>query len=202
MLDPNDIVEFYDSEFKVSLSDGLWGNHLNAKWREYVFSTLIADWACYPKPVDRVDWGRLLFVMDLFPQGFRVWWVKMKNGTEYPVGYSAWYPVSSPYFDLLVKNPQKLTDRFIKPQKECREDSDIYIFNISIIEQLRKTTFSKSLLIKLAEDLTPYQTNRVASITVSPDGVRISKDRFGMKNVGPITIAGESEDVYARFTNT
>lgn len=172
-------------------------NHFG--WRNHVMSVLVADWACYETPVDRVDLNRLLYVAHVFPRGFRVWWCRSFDGRYLPVGYSAWYPISYHAFDVLARHCGDMEDRFVSPRHSPTAHGAAYIFNYSIIKPLQKTSVSRALVKGLALDLERAQQARLSAIAVSADGIRIAK-RFGMSNVGSITIQDSSpEHIYVRF---
>jgi len=172
-------------------SDGI--RYADEAWRKHVLAVLIADWACYEVPVERVDLNRLLYVAHVFPQGFRVWWCRSSEGHNVPVGYAAWYPVGAHAFETLTGHSEELEDRFVPPLQEAVPGGAAYVFNYSIIEPLRKTLASRNLMQTLASELKAAGQQRLAAVAVSADGIRIA-ERFGMTKVGTLTIAGSDPE--------
>jgi hypothetical protein len=173
------------------------GPSASAPGRRFALATLLADWACYPRPRDRVDVARLLSVLWRFPRGFRVWLGKI--GEDWlPVGYTGWYPIAPALFHRLCTDPASIADRgavvplsAIDPAGAC-----IYLFNYSIVPPLRHTAHSATLLKALARDIAGVPLAGAAAITVSADGARVA-ERFGLSHTGDISIDGEAEHVYA-----
>ena len=162
-------------------------------------ATLIADWACYTTPVDRVDYARLNYIMSSAYRYFRVWCCNDMNGQLLPVGYSAWYPISPFVFDSLQKDPSQIDDRgvfmplrFANPEKITHA----YAFNISIIDALKNTPCSLKMIHAYKKD-SKKAGQHIAAITVSAEGSQFSSIG-GLKASGVVTIQGESETLYLK----
>lgn len=169
----------------------------SAPWRRFALATLLADWACYHRPRDRVDVARLLSVLWRFPRGFRVWLGKI--GEDWlPVGYTGWYPIAPALFHRLGTDPASIAHRgAIEPLSAIDPGGTyVYLFNYSIVPPLRHTAHSATLLKALARDIAGLPLAGAAAITLSPDGARVA-ERFGLSHVGEISIDGEPELVYA-----
>lgn len=185
------------TEYASDPPTGPLGRYEDPIWRKFVLAALLADWACYTDPAERVDFSRLLFLMHTFPAGFRIWWATSSKGIRYPVGYTGWYPVSHQAFNLLTEHLSQVQTRFVAPLSKFKAGDDIYLYNYSIIPQLKKTELSKALIKRYADDVLKLNVGRLAAIAVSSDGARIAK-RFGMNKIGEITVGESVEDVYAR----
>jgi hypothetical protein len=166
--------------------------------RRFALAALVADWACYTDPAAKESYPHLLRVVSTFPAGFRVWLHQYSEDTYIPVGYSGWHPIPEAVYSKLHDTPEQITNRDqIMPIKGLEHDCNYaYIFNISIIQQLQKTTISKSLIKTLVDDLQKQPLAGLAVITVSPDGQRIAR-RFGLHQTGSITHHGQKEEAFA-----
>jgi hypothetical protein len=165
-------------------------------FRRLVSAAFLADLASYPAPVDRVELCRLLHVMHVFPRGFRVWIGELDDGSRLPVGYSGWYPVAETSFELLERTPERLQDRAVVPLPAVTPGGGfLYVFNYSVIPQLRGTSASGRLVKSLAADVAGTAWRGLAAITVSPEGARVA-GRFGMRKTGALFVGGCQEDVY------
>lgn len=174
--------------------DSPFGLHASINWRKFVLATYVADLASYEKPVDQVDFNRLLYVMNAAPGGFRVWWIKPKGQEWIPAGYTGWYPMLSTMYNVFKCAPETLVDRTVVPTKDSKL---LYLFNFSVAEQLKKTALSRALMTQFAQDIERQKAEGLACITVSEDGARIAK-RFGLKQSGYLTIEGSKEGVYTQ----
>lgn len=161
---------------------------------EFADDILLADHMCYPDPDDQVDAPRLRYICTLFPQGFRLWY--QQSGTDLSIiGYTGWYPVAAPVFDMLAQSPGLLTHRGeIMP---CRGDQGryIYIFNYSIMPEWYHSIASQRMLQALSADLALYNPSGLAAITVSDHGARVAR-RFGMYPVGSFGNNSDADIVY------
>jgi hypothetical protein len=169
----------------------------SAPWRRFALAALLADWACYRRPRDRVEFARLLHVLWHFPGGFRVWLGRI--GQDWlPVGYTGWYPIAPALFRRLSADPASIGHRgAILPLSEIDPAGTyIYLFNYSIVPPLRRTAHGASLIKALAQDIAGLPLAGAAAITLSPDGARIA-ERFGLLHVGDISVDGETEQIYA-----
>jgi hypothetical protein len=173
------------------------GPYSSPQWRKFSLAAFVSDWACYEQPADRADFPRLLSVIAAFPAGFRVWMCRL-GPAFVPVGYAGWYPISRTVFDLLETKPQTITHRGVMVPLRTVDAAQnyIYLFNYSIIPQLRRTAHSKTLLATLAQDLSSVPVAGAAAVTVSPDGARVA-ERFGLTRTGAMLFENEPEDVYA-----
>lgn len=167
-----------------SLADNLG----DPAFRRLVVAAWVADLAAYGTPDDQVDLVRLLYVMDTFPAGFRVWF-----WGDLPVGYTGWYPIAPHTVDLLVAHPEQVEHRGqVVPVRA--HTGPIYVFNYSIAAPLRRTRASRLLMRTLADELRAARPTQLAAITVSPEGTRCA-ERFGMRPVSTITVGASVEQV-------
>lgn len=173
---------------------GVLGRYGQRRWRSFVLGTFLADLACYPAPVDQVGFERLAYVMHVFPRGFRLWGGEVPGAGWLPVGYTGWYPIAASSFEVLEN--ASLRDRMVVPLPAIEPGgSFVYVFNFSIVPQLRGTVASKRLVRALAEDIAAAKARGLAAITVSAEGARVV-ERFGMKRTGTIEVGGSEEAVY------
>ncbi|MHB8270254.1 hypothetical protein [Bradyrhizobium sp.] len=189
---------FVGIDLEVS-PQSILGPFSSPQWQRLALSAFLSDWACYSEPADRVDFSRLLYVTGTFPHGFRVWFCRLEDGEFTPVGYTGWYPIASSIFELMLEKPETITHRgFIAPLPKLELASYLYLFNASIVPQLRRGTAQSSLLMRrFCEDLGNVQKRGLVSVTVSEDGARFSR-RFGMTHMGTMTVDGTAEEIYAR----
>jgi hypothetical protein len=190
-------LQFIDAGSVVRTPLSPFGHYANADWLRLTIATLLADWACYPVPVDQVSFERLLYVMHVFPAGFRTWWVKSPRAGWLPVGYTGWYPISAATFDTLAAHASTLRDRSVLPIPVLDPQGNfLYLFNYSMVAGLRRTSCSKRLVRSLVEDVRAVRCRGLAAITVSEDGVRVA-ERFGMRRSGTLLVEGTQEWVYS-----
>jgi hypothetical protein len=180
-----------------AMIDPVLGPYGSADWRRFALSVFLADWACYTHPADRGDFARLMSIVAAFPQGFRVYFANLNDGTPVPVGYTGWYPITADMFNVLHDRPHQITHRgFMVPLKElAAQDNYIYLFNYSIIDQLRKTAQSSQLIKGMVDQIKSVAYKGLGAVTVSEDGIRIA-EQFGMRFKGDITHDGETESAY------
>jgi hypothetical protein len=189
---------FTDMEFGPS-STQMLGGFSSSRWRKLVLAAFAADWACYPRRADRVVFARLAHATSTFPAGFRVWFCRLEDGCNTPVGYSGWYPIPESIFSLLRQRPETVIARgLISPLPKLDDPAYLYVFNASIVPQLRGGSLQSRLLMRrLAEDIAGIRKKGLLSVTVSEDGRRFSR-RLGMTQQGSSAANGEIEDVFAR----
>jgi hypothetical protein len=169
----------------------------SAPWRRFALAALLADWASYRRPRDRVDFPRLLHVLWHFPRGFRVWLGRL--GQDWlPVGYTGWYPIAPELFRRLSADPASIGHRgaIVSLPEIDPAGAYAYLFNYSIVPPLRHTAHSASLIKALAQDIAGLNLAGAAAITLSADGARIA-ERFGLSHVADISVDAETEAVYA-----
>ena len=166
--------------------DPYFGYIGSRKWRRFLMLLYYADVLSYSKPEDRVDFPRLFYVVDAFPQGFTLWQARINKKT-YPVGYSGWYYVEKDVFDQVAAMPYdagiKITSRFFMPAR--RRTHFLYLFNYSIIGVLKHSQYSKLFMMHYAHELESTKWKGMFCASVSDDGIRGAL-RFGMKKVGDI----------------
>jgi hypothetical protein len=184
-------------EAPVGPPSGRLGRHGDASFRRFVAAAFLADLASYPAPVDQVDFARLLYVMHVFPRGFRVWSAEVPGFGRLPVGYTAWVPIAETSFERLEKQASTLRDRMVVPLPEVEEGGYLYLFNFSIVPALRGTEAARRLVKRYAEDVGAQGARGLAAITVSEDGMRVV-GRFGLRRSGSLVIDGAEEFVYTR----
>jgi hypothetical protein len=195
-VDEKDIC-FFDWSENESGGGFPFGYYPSECWRKFVLAVFFADLISYENPVDQVNFERLLFVMHAFPQGFRVWGIKLTDGKYWPVGYTAWYPMSEMMFEIFQKSPEKLKDRTVVPDaKRVKEKKYLYLFNYSVVPALKNTALTKQMLQRFDQDIKSQSPSGLACVTVSADGMRVAK-RFGMSHTGDFDIDGSIENVYA-----
>jgi hypothetical protein len=173
-----------------------FGRYADPVFRKLVLATFLADWACYDEPVNQVSLARLFYVMDVFPSGFRAWWVESPEAGWLPVGYTGWCPISTATFEAFAGNATTLRDRsvVVLPALDPA-GSFLYLFNYSIAPPLRRSACSRRLMCGLAGDIEAVHTRGLAAITVSEDGARAA-ERFGMSRTGTVVIDGFEEAIY------
>ncbi len=164
------------------------------RWRRFALATFAADLACYLTAEDRVGFDRLLYVLDGFPDGFRVWW-RQHQGAWLPVGYAAWYPISSGSLGRLERGDPTLAERLIPPVRGAPAGAPVYIFNYSVDASSRRSALSRALLSTLAAELAAARPAALAAITVSPDGIRVA-ERFTMTQRATLVAGDLTEWVY------
>lgn len=175
-----------------------FGLYQSENWRKFVLSVFFADIVSYVKPIEQVSFERLLFVMHCFPQGFRTWWIKLKNGSCLPVGYTGFYPMLETTFELFKKHPQKLKNRMVVPDTHLNEGRPyLYLFNFSVAPEFKVDYLTRTLMKRLVEDIQRHNPIGLACIAVSEDGFRIAK-RFEMQHKGNLVIDGCTEEVYVK----
>jgi len=175
----------------------VFGYFENPEWRRFVLGTFAADWASYTTKGDRVDWARLAFVLSLFPAGFRLWTCRFADGSIAPVGYTGWYPIAKNVFDLMRNEPESITHRGVMfPLRSVSEDGAyVYLFNYSLVPQLRGTEQSRLMLKTYADDIAKVKSLGRGAVTVSGPGAKVA-ERFGLKLRGEMVFEGEREGVY------
>jgi hypothetical protein len=165
----------------------------SAPFRKFVLGLLAADLAVYGSPADMVDVERLAYVVAKHPTGFRLWTAEDAHGPV-PVGYTGFYPISEASFERLSTGSPPLEDRFLHPVPQA-ERPFVYIFNFSIVTNLRRSTGSDGagqMLRALDGDLGAANPRGLSAITVSPDGVRVCR-RFGLEQGPSFMFEGERE---------
>lgn len=173
---------------------GPTGRFGDARWRRFALAAFAADLACYLTPEDRVGFDRLLYVLDGFPGGFRVWW-RRHHEAWLPVGYAAWYPISPGSLSRLERGDPTLAERLIPPVRVASKGAPVYVFNYSLDASSRRSTLSRALLSTLAAELSAAEPAALAAITVSPDGIRVA-ERFGMARRATLVSGDLTEWVY------
>jgi hypothetical protein len=178
-----------------------FGLFQSKSWRKFVLATFCADLISYNDRIEQVDFERLLFVMHAFPQGFRTWWVKLLNGTCWPVGYTGWYPMLETTFELFQNNPSKLKNRMVVPNVQESEGRPyLYLFNFSVAQEFKKTFLTKVLIKTYIDDIQMQNAAGLSCITVSKDGIRIA-ERLDMSHKGDLLIDGYIEGIYVKRFN-
>ncbi len=179
--------------------DPVLGVYGSSEWRKFALGIFLADWACYTKPEDRADFARMLSVTAAFPKGFRLYFCALSDGTQLPVGYTGWYPISENIFNVLEKNPAQITHRgFMVPLKETSKDGNyIYLFNYSIVPQLIGSEHSKTLIRDFAASIGATPQKGISAVTVSAHGIKVA-EKFGMTCSGQMSHDGDIENVYIK----
>jgi hypothetical protein len=176
------------------------GPEASAEWRRFFLATLLADWACYDKPVDRADFSRLKYIMTSAYRTTRLWGCRLADGKFTPLGYTAWYPIPKFIFDGVLNNRNEINDRgmilparFIKPQ-DVRYG---YVFNISVARELFNSPCTKELGFAFRDELENLPLINFLAIGVNPATEKLFKiGKF--VSTGSITMQEESETLYVR----
>jgi len=171
------------------------GRHGDPTWRAFVSAVYLADLASYPEPSSQVDFPRLLHVMHAFPRGFRLWSAEVPGAGRLPVGYSGWYPISEASFTALSRDGESRSDRLVAPLADDASGGFLYLFNFSVVPQLKGTSAARRLLQAYASDVNAAEPRGLAAITVSPEGVRVV-ERFGLRRAGTVRGEGGEEAVF------
>lgn len=182
------------AELGLAAEPGPLGHFPDPRWRRFALAIFAADLACYLTPDDRVTFDRLLYVVDGFPRGFRVWW-RRAGEAWLPAGYSAWYPISPGSLARLERGDPTLTERLFPPVRHAPPDAPVYLFNYSLDASSRRSALSRALLASLADDLAAAGVTTLAAVTVSPEGCRAA-ERFGMVRRATLTGGDLTEWIY------
>lgn len=175
---------------------GPLGRYGDPRWRTFAAAVFLADLASYPAPVDQVGFERLLYVMHVFPRGFRLWTAEVPGAGRLPVGYTGYYPIGPASFALLEREPASLPNRMVVPLPAAPPGgSFVHLFNFSIVPALRRTGASRRLVAAYAREVEALAPRGLSAITVSPDGIRVV-ERFGMARSGTLVVDGSEEWVY------
>jgi len=185
---------YFDGNQINELSQNPFGLYSSELWRKFVLAVFLADLVSYPKPSDRVNFERLLFVVHNFPQGFRTWWVQF-NDFWWPVGYTGWYPMLETTYNLFKNSPEKLKDRLVVSNGCVDNHPYLYLFNYSVAAVFKKSDLTSQLMQKYVKDILATQPAGLACITVSEDGVRVA-EQFELIYRGDLTFHGSVEGVY------
>lgn len=195
-----DVLESFTS---VELNEDFphsWGPEASPTWRRFFLGTLLADWACYDKPVDRVDVPRLKYVMSCAYRTFRLWVCRLPDGQLTPVGYTAWYPISKLIYDSATEKPDLIKDRgLFMPLRysDIKDTGHAFAFNISLIKELRHTSSSRKVCLAFHNELAKHPLTNFLAAVVSEEG----KTFFQTENfvpAGAITRQGDPEFLYVR----
>ena len=154
--------------------------------------------------MDRADYERLRAVIIAFPAGFRVWFCRLsKVALIVPVAYTGWYPISATAFDRVHNNPRGIKHRReLWPTILQPKHNYVWLFNYSILKQLRRSPQSRLMLQSYARDLARIDIAGLAAAVLSPESERVVA-RFGMSYRGDMTHDGVSEKVFtARFARS
>ncbi|MDR0525152.1 MAG: hypothetical protein LBG90_04700 [Spirochaetaceae bacterium] len=155
-----------------------------------MLSAYYADLASYTQDADRVDFSRLSYIVNKFPEGFTVWWIQARNRL-YPAGYTGWYYVEESLFKGLQDD--SVTNRFFLPAPAGTEY--IYLFNYSLAPALNHTVYSRILMQDYGSVISNAPYKGLFCVTVSADGIRIA-ERFGMRPVGAIKTPDGLDRIY------
>ncbi len=198
-LTPSITSTFAPIELK-EIPDHPFGPESSPLWRKFFLATLVADWACYEAPVDRADFARLKYIMSSAHPFTRLWACKLPDGKTLPIGYTAWYPIPNFIYEGVLNHPSEIDDRgILLPQRFANPETTrhAYIFNFSIIKDLRHTQSSSQMLEAFLSDR-PFDPDvNTLMVTVSKDGQEFAK-RSNFTPSGQITVQGETETLYAR----
>ena len=176
------------------------GPEASVDWRRFCLGVLLADWACYADPFDRIDLPRLKYILSSASQYFRLWVCTLPDGRTLPVGYSAWYPISKFIYDRLLDNTDEINDRgaFLPLRFRALEDVRYgYALNVSIVEPLRNTFCSTRLVRSYQRDALRLKHVNAVTLTVDEAGSRISR-LCQFTELGNIDVQGHAEGLFLR----
>ena len=196
---PETIASFAPVELSESAAHP-FGAEGDATWRRFFLATLVADWACYEREVDRVDFPRLKYIMSSASRYFRLWCCRLPDGSSVPVGYSAGYPIPKFVFDGIMRDHAGIDDRGVfLPQRFIQPDAirHAYIINVSIAAPLRNTSCSVKMLRAMQRDGKRLGNASAMAITVDEAGSRFSRIG-GFSRMGEIIVGGEREALFVR----
>lgn len=200
VYDKNTIEGCYSEEWHNWQEEGVPIGEASASWRRFFVATLLADWACYDKSIDRADVPRLRSVLLSAYRFFRLWFCLFPDGERLPVGYSGWYPISSDLFERLKSNPSLITDRgAFKPLDVSTGEAVKYAygFNVSIIKPLQNTLVSRRLLRAYCKDAFKLGDVGIAAITVGDAGSRFS-ELLKLRPSAKLVVEGDVEELFLR----
>jgi len=182
-----EIQTFFKVRFTAPTQDRHFAHFPNQTWRKFLLSVYYADILSYPELADQVDFPRLCYILSYAPQGFTVWWAEFANGQKFPVGYTGWYSVAEPVFQqvaaLQERDDRGISHRFFLPVQQAT--GYLYLFNYSIVQALKGTRFSRTLIKDFAAEINSVAYRGLFCATVSGDGRRVA-EKFGMQKVGAI----------------
>ena len=180
-----EIKDFFKVRFTTHTKDQHFGYFPNPTWRKFLLSIYYADLLSYPAPADQVDFPRLCYILSYAPQGFTVWWAALADGRKFPVGYTGWYYVAESVFQqvaaLKEDGEQGISHRFFLPAQQTT--AYLYLFNYSIVRDLKGTRFSRRLIQDFAAEINGMAYQGLFCATVSGDGSRVA-EKFKMKKIG------------------
>lgn len=175
-----------------------FGIEADENWRRFFLGTLLADWACYERVVDRADYSRLKYILTSAYKYTHLWACKLPDGKMTPVGYTAWYPVAKFVYEGLLNNNLDVDDRGVFMPLRYIRDEDIrygYAFNISIVEGLRNTPCSRKMIAAYRAEAAKHRKAGVMAVTVDVGGRRLAQiSRMG--KAAELTVGGETETLY------
>lgn len=181
------IKDFFKVRFTAPAKDRHFEYFTNRTWRKFLLSVYYADILSYPVPADQVDFPRLCYILSYAPQGFTVWWAEFADGRKFPVGYTGWYYVAESVFQqvaaLQACADPSISHRFFLPVQQAT--GYLYLFNYSIVQTLKGTDFSRTLIKHFAAEINSMAYRGLFCATVSDDGRRVA-EQFQMKKVGAI----------------
>ncbi|MFN8495229.1 MAG: hypothetical protein U0350_46945 [Caldilineaceae bacterium] len=181
------IKDFFKVRFTASAKDRHFAYFTNRTWRKFLLSIYYADILSYPVQEDQVDFPRLCYILSYAPQGFTVWWAEFADGRKFPIGYTGWYSVAEPVFQqvaaLAEREDRSISHRFFLPAQQAT--GYLYLFNYSIVQELKGTRFSHTLIKDFAAEINSMAYRGLFCATVSGDGRRVA-EKFKMKKVGAI----------------
>jgi hypothetical protein len=187
------VLEWSDIALPATPYFGLYSLEI---WRKFAFAVYFTDLISYQNPIERESFERLLFILHAFPQGFRIWWMRIHD-LWLPVGYSAWHPMLETAFEVFENSPERLKDRMVVPCKLSQDPPFIYLFNSSAAPHLNKSLLTKRLMQYFIRDIENTHYKGLACITVSKDGDRVAT-RLKMRHAGDFSIGDSLEGVYVK----
>jgi hypothetical protein len=196
---PELVNTFAPVELKEPVSHPL-GAEGSPWWRRFFLATLLADWACYERPVDRADYARLKYIMTSAYPYTRLWGCRLPDGQFTPVGYTAWYPVAKFVFEGVLGHKSEIADRgLILPLRFAPESSPYgYVFNVSVIKELINTRCSRRLSLAYLRDFLSRPKTNFLAIGVGAEPEKL----FNIGKfvpAGSISVQGQPEALFVRY---
>jgi hypothetical protein len=177
-----EILDFFKAVFPAGEAESPYFEYFtNPLWRKFLLSVYYADIVSYEKREDQADFSRLSYIVNKFPGGFTVWWIRTRDRL-YPAGYTGWYYAEEETFARIAES-REISSRFFPPARSATPY--LYLFNYSAAPVLRGSAYSKRLIKDFVSAVAVPPCKGLFCAAVSGDGGRIA-ERFGMNAGGRI----------------
>ena len=180
-----------------------FGVEASPTWRRFFIAVLLADWACYDVPLDRIDYARLQYIMTSAAPYMRAWFCRLPDGQMTPVGYTGGYPISKMIYDAVREDQSCVDDRGVFLPRRFLGAGDVhkayavYGLNISIIPQLRNTLCSRRMIRAFQRDAAMFKDAKILAITVDVAGQRFAK-LTKLNHMADVDVQGHREGLFIR----